>query len=151
VNNLVLNGEWLQPERAGDDIDFRLAGAPDFALDILNQLFDTHYQSYDHVAPGHGHQNSRGASAVAEPALRAMMELGFIIDIDHMSNHTIAFVLDQCSADPVTGRPAYPVVSAHTTFRALAPRRRWGDEGNPRPGERKGEGLWPHESSKSDA
>jgi hypothetical protein len=83
------------------------------------------------------------------------MEMGFIIDVDHMSELTTQFVLDRCAAaarfSTTDIRPAYPTISAHASFRALSPRRHFGHEDDPGAGQRYTSSIWPHESEKSDA
>jgi len=158
LNNLTLNMEWLVPEAATPDIDFRLSQilapwveallgglAPE-----LGEVAATLPQ-YDAVAPGQGHQNSLGANPrIAAAAVNAMMDVGMIIDVDHMGNHTAGAVLDQCAGVVRNGVP-YPVVSAHSQFRAVLPRKNWSDPDHPTPpGQRKAGDLWPHESAKSD-
>ena len=48
-------------------------------------------------------------------------------------------------------RAPYPVISAHTSFRAVSPRRNWGQEARPGPGQRATIEFWPHESAKADS
>jgi microsomal dipeptidase-like Zn-dependent dipeptidase len=163
LSNYWLHREWFVPEQAEDPgIDFRLddpiPGWAEFLLALADfpafvAIESIGLPDYGGIAPGAGHQNSVGASTIATQALTAMMELGMVIDVDHMGTRTAQFVLDQClaAADPGSSRPSYPVVSAHTTFRALAPRRNWGHEDQPEPGQRSNGGLWPHESAKSEA
>jgi microsomal dipeptidase-like Zn-dependent dipeptidase len=165
-NNWWLNHEFLQAEQATDPaIDFRLETPLPWWAPLLASLAGpvvagivegavAAQPDYDAIVPGKGQQNERGANEqIAGPALDAMMELGLLIDVDHMGEKSTQFVLDHCAAaaDASQDRPAYPVISAHTSFRAISPRRNWADRDHPwPPGQRKNSGYWPHESAKSD-
>jgi microsomal dipeptidase-like Zn-dependent dipeptidase len=156
INNFHLHHDCFSVEAADPDVDFRL-GNPDWFMSQFIASTERGWAppDYDAVFPGNGHRNVWGVNPViAGPALDLMREIGFVIDVDHMSDHTTAWVLDQCTAVPSGSpgaRPRYPVVSAHDNFRALAPRRHWRDEGNPPPGCRADPGVWPHESMKSES
>lgn len=63
---------------------------------------------------GLGHRNKRGLTPLGESALKSMMRLGLLIDIDHMSQHTVEATLKLAEAVPGGG---YPVVSGHTSLR----------------------------------
>jgi microsomal dipeptidase-like Zn-dependent dipeptidase len=67
----------------------------------------------ERVAPGH--RNSRGLTPAGISALREMMALGMMIDVDHMSEHSLAMALDVAESIP----GGYPLNSGHTSFRTL--------------------------------
>lgn len=71
---------------------------PDASWDIYNSI------------PG-GHINRQGLTPLGEFAIKEMMKLGMIIDVDHMSEKTVSKALSIAS----TFR--YPVMSGHTGMR----------------------------------
>ncbi|MFI6990736.1 membrane dipeptidase [Nonomuraea wenchangensis] len=64
------------------------------------------------TTPG-GHINARGLTEYGAILIEELMKRGMMIDVDHMSHHTFSVVLDLCEAR------GYPVVSGHTSMRAL--------------------------------
>ncbi len=67
------------------------------------------------TVPG-GHRNKRTLQSKGRVAIREMMRLGMIIDLDHMSEKMVGDVLDL--AESIEG--GYPLVSGHNTFRAMS-------------------------------
>lgn len=67
--------------------------------------------------------NSQGLTARGQFAIQKMMDLGLIIDIDHMSGHSTVATLGLAEARTANGVTGYPVVSGHTHFRPLSWRR----------------------------
>lgn len=70
---------------------------------------------------GMGHVNSQGLSPLGEVALKEMMRLGMLIDIDHMSDSAaekaieLAMSIDE---SPATGKfDGYPLFSGHNSVR----------------------------------
>jgi hypothetical protein len=63
--------------------------------------------------PGTGHVNERGLTPMGEYALKEMMKLGMLIDIDHMSDKTANQALDIAEAVP----GGYPLFSGHNGLR----------------------------------
>lgn len=63
-----------------------------------------------------GHRNKRTLTAKGRVAIKEMMKLGMIIDLDHMSEKTVGEVLEMAEAVP----GGYPLVSGHNTFRAMS-------------------------------
>jgi hypothetical protein len=61
-----------------------------------------------------GHQNSQGLTPLGEFAIRKMMSLGMLIDIDHMSQHSADRALQIAAAVPGGG---YPLNSGHNSRR----------------------------------
>jgi microsomal dipeptidase-like Zn-dependent dipeptidase len=72
-----------------------------------NYTFHTHQ-------PGQGHRNALGISEIGRPAIRYMMEKGFMIDIDHMSEKMADAVLE------LAEEMNYPVNSGHNGLRDTA-------------------------------
>lgn len=62
------------------------------------------------LTPG-GHRNAKGITNLGIFAIKEMMRLGMMIDIDHMSEKTIESVLDIATSNN------YPINSGHTGFR----------------------------------
>jgi microsomal dipeptidase-like Zn-dependent dipeptidase len=71
---------------------------PDPAWDIYNSI------------PG-GQQNRQGLTTLGQFAIKEMMKLGMIIDIDHMSDHSVAGALELANSFE------YPVISGHNNMR----------------------------------
>ncbi len=74
---------------------------------------DPQMETYKHV-PG-GHRNRKGLSAAGKMAIKEMMKLGMIIDLDHMSERAVEDTLR--IAEAVNG--GYPLTSGHNNFRKL--------------------------------
>jgi microsomal dipeptidase-like Zn-dependent dipeptidase len=117
---LYLQGEPFQIEDGSSaGVEFRF-GLPSFANTIAQAL---------HLDPRHlrlpdamgGHVNGRGLLPLGEHAIKELIRLGMLIDVDHMSDKA----LDQ-TLDIATSR-GYPVVSGHTGFRELAWSKRRGE------------------------
>jgi len=69
-------------------------------------------------AAGTGHVNRRGLTNAGEFALKTMMRLGMLIDIDHMSQRTANDALRIADeTDPAPGR-GYPLNAGHSGFRS---------------------------------
>jgi microsomal dipeptidase-like Zn-dependent dipeptidase len=87
----------------------RLGCVPQFAL--LSSLLspDSEWDRYQFVAGGQ--VNQRGLTPIGEVAIKEMMRLGMIIDIDHMSEKAANRTLE------IAESFKYPVNSGHTGFR----------------------------------
>ena len=69
----------------------------------------------EHPSCGRGQINVRGLSPIGrDVVLPALMRLGMVVDIDHMSANCVAQALD------IFERHGYPVVCGHSAFRELA-------------------------------
>jgi hypothetical protein len=127
------------PPYPNDDIGYK---TPNWtALDDLNRIIPAPFnnlipknvpmpKSPQNCAPGAGHRNLRGLNyakvanpmitnaqiGIGEFAIKEMMRLGMIIDIDHMSHRTAEDVLT--IAESVQGG-GYPVMSGHSGIRDL--------------------------------
>lgn len=64
-----------------------------------------------------GHVNQRGMTPLGRIAMVHMMRKGMLIDVDHMSDKTLACALEL--AESVPGK--YPLISGHTGLRTGAP------------------------------
>ncbi|HFE44551.1 MAG TPA: hypothetical protein ENJ18_03520, partial [Nannocystis exedens] len=94
-------GDWLENER-----EYR----------VLKNYFltpDAKMNSYRSV-PG-GHRNRKGLTSLGRVAIKEMMKLGIMIDIDHMSERSVADVLN--IAEGISGK--YPLNSGHNSFRRM--------------------------------
>ncbi len=86
-----------------------LSCVPQFKL--LSSLLspDSQWDMYTFVKGGH--VNQRGLTPIGEVAIREMMKLGMIIDVDHMSDKAVNRTLQ------IAEQYNYPLVSGHTGFR----------------------------------
>lgn len=86
-----------------------LGCVPQFKL--LSSLLspDSGWDVYATV-PG-GHVNKRGLTPIGEVAIKEMMRLGMIIDVDHMSDRAVSQTL------AIAEEFDYPLMSGHTGFR----------------------------------
>lgn len=79
--------------------------------------------AYDAARPTYeryvGHANAMGLSDVGRSGIQKLMSLGMLIDIDHMSALSLDEVVTMAERRAVGDRRGYPVMSGHTTFRAL--------------------------------
>lgn len=149
---------------AASDVDYRLGEEREWLTYLAAGVIDGYSPNSGqwnatgvdgHGKPIAGHVNAgRGLTDVGVIAIQEMIRAGFIIDVDHMSRATAAqtFAIAEGTAaawnDSQT-HAVYPLVSAHASFRDLSPRRNWGHEDNPGPGQRAYNHIWPHESEKT--
>ena len=128
VANKFTTGAEFVPEQVNTQqtgIAFRLQN-PSVGLNAAAKMFmpyllpknvnpgrKSNYTTWD-TMPGYGHRNSLGLTARGKFAINYMMEKGFLIDIDHMSEKMANEVLDMAvSAN-------YPVNSGHNGPRGNA-------------------------------
>lgn len=102
---------WLRGRpfqvRPSPDVDFRIGASVALRLLAGRGLLPTSRK--------HGHVNGMGLTSFGrEVAIPALMDLGIMIDVDHMS----AAAVDDALA--IAERRAYPLVASHSAFRALA-------------------------------
>ncbi|MEM6989777.1 MAG: membrane dipeptidase [Myxococcota bacterium] len=74
---------------------------------------DPKTMAYRRITPGH--RNKQGLKAKGRVAVKEMMNLGMIIDIDHASEKAVDDILE--IAEGVSG--GYPLVSGHNGFRPM--------------------------------
>ncbi len=79
-----------------------------------------YYRSPIHNFGEFGHVNARGLSEAGEAFVRAMMDHGMLIDVEHMSSRALARTLE------IAESAYYPLVSSHTALRPLAVERHEG-------------------------
>jgi hypothetical protein len=129
IPNFRETGQYWKLECADktDEIDYTYDGSIDtaaFAAAVAKLGVDvTKKPSPSPICPqpnqpqqGTGHRNVLGLSqTVGVPAIKAMMKLGMIIDIDHMSTKTVDSTLDL--AESVGAPVGYPIVSGHAGIR----------------------------------
>jgi hypothetical protein len=105
---------------ASDEIGFRSLSIPSVITPLLPPGFPQVPQAPNCVASNGaflGHVNTRtsgGLTSLGEFAVKAMMQRGMIIDVDHMSNRAVNDVLTMAEAIPGGG---YPLVSGHSAIR----------------------------------
>ena len=75
------------------------------------------------------HRNALGLTDVGREGITHLMNMGMIIDIDHMSDNAIDEVLAMAETRVANGVSGYPVVSGHSDFRELG--HAWGDDVGP--------------------
>lgn len=109
----VLN-RWLR----GRPFEVRVQRGIDFRHErslCLRVLGGGRLLSGAELPPGHGHGNARGLSDLGRSVvLPALMRLGMVIDIDHMSRRSADDTLELAEAR------GYPLVAGHAAFRDLA-------------------------------
>ncbi|WP_201373910.1 membrane dipeptidase [Ktedonobacter robiniae] len=113
VDNHYLRGKYYEVEDgSATGVQFRLGEDTEAAVTIERDLGVYNPPDYSKI-PG-GHVNRAGLTTHGNYMIQAMMSLGIIIDVDHMS---------QKSVDGVLGLAElynYPVVLGHTGFRELS-------------------------------
>ena len=77
---------------------------------IINSLLSEPGWDFYNAVPG-GHVNRFGLTSLGKFAVREMMKLGMIIDIDHMSEKSVADAFD------IAEELQYPLISGHNGFR----------------------------------
>jgi microsomal dipeptidase-like Zn-dependent dipeptidase len=117
--NYYLNGKYYDVEDGYEaGVHFRLEERPEKV--IFERLFprpireDQPIAAYTCIPPGHGHMNKKGLTARGCFLVQAMMRMGMMLDIDHMSQKATQDTL------AIAEQYDYPVVSSHTSFRELA-------------------------------
>src|SRR5213594_146819 len=123
ASNLYETGPWKvecalppAPPFPGDEIGFRLPGSSPLG-DLLLTTFPHAALPIPPGCPQTGHRNGRtptGLTLFGELAVKAMMKLGMIIDIDHMSHRATERVLQIAEDIPGGG---YPLMSGHAGIR----------------------------------
>ncbi len=91
---------------------WKCCGSYSKTMEILSPTFD--FEAYKRIAPGH--VNSKGLTRLGEVAIREMMRLGMIVDVDHMSELALRRSVE--IAEGVRG--GYPLVMGHNGVRERA-------------------------------
>jgi hypothetical protein len=123
------SGNWwdLKCATYDDEINYHFApflgdDVPKEVKDLGSALSGSVKVSLDLNAPkppacqGTGHKNAQGLTKLGEAAIKQMMKLGMLIDIDHMSQNSANQTLD--IAEAVFNK--YPLISGHNNLRSLA-------------------------------
>ncbi len=82
--------------------------------DALINIYAEGYPSYMKSLGLVGHVNSRTLTPAGSAFVGAMMDRGMLVDVEHMSSHTLDAALTLAESR------SYPLVSSHTGFRGLA-------------------------------
>ncbi|HZR41463.1 MAG TPA: membrane dipeptidase [Ktedonobacteraceae bacterium] len=118
--NYFLHHEYFHVEDGSPlGIQFRLEVDPGPAIELarVTQGYDPP-DAYEQIRGGHINQS--GLSYLGYFFLQQMMRLGMLIEVDHMSHHSVEETLT------LAEHYDYPVVAGHTGFRELS--WKWQDE-----------------------
>lgn len=105
---------------AGEEIGFQVKGFFDaewgFAAGVRHTRLGISPDKYPPKSPDctAGHRNTKGLTPFGRVAIKEMMRLGMIIDIDHMSHLSAEEALSIAEGIPNGG---YPIVSGHNGIR----------------------------------
>lgn len=104
----------------GEEIGFQVRGGYDaawgFASSVRHTRLGVRPDHYPPTSPDcTGHRNTKGLTGWGRLAIKEMMRLGMIIDIDHMSHLSVEETLSIAEDIPNGG---YPIVSGHNGVRA---------------------------------
>ena len=97
ITNGCLPGTW------------KCCGSYSKTMNILTPTFD--FEAYKRIPVGH--VNSKGLTQLGEAAVREMMRLGMLVDVDHMSELALRRTVEM--AEGVRG--GYPLVMGHNGLR----------------------------------
>jgi len=98
----------------GDLADVRMLLGANRGNDALINIYGKGYPTYMKSLGLVGHANTRTMTAAGKAFVAAMMKRGMLVDVEHMSSHT----LDE--AMTIAEDRTYPLVSSHTGFRGIA-------------------------------
>ncbi|HEX6556072.1 MAG TPA: membrane dipeptidase [Ktedonobacteraceae bacterium] len=115
VINRFLRDDYFQVEDgSADGVEFRLGEDPGPAVGRYRLSPKPFYAPPDYSQVPGGHVNVEGLTARGQFLIKEMIQLGMLIDIDHMSYKAVDQTLDIAESFD------YPVVSGHTHFQELA-------------------------------
>lgn len=130
VSNYYETGHYwnIKCSQPSDGVTFRYSTASTFWDDALAAGFELaklggvrpSVPMPPACPPNTGHVNSNGLTPMGEYALREMMKLGMLIDIDHMSQKAAERALEIAEGvDPLPngGHAGYPLFSGHNSIR----------------------------------
>jgi microsomal dipeptidase-like Zn-dependent dipeptidase len=103
--------------------------------DSYDAVSDAAHTGRNDIAPGKGHVNRCGMSRLGKRTFEYALSKGFIVDVDHMSQHSTEDALQ------IAERRHQPVAAGHQAIRALF----WGKQYS------SDDHKWPAESDHSDA
>jgi hypothetical protein len=121
ISNYRESGEcWqLEPAQASDSIDYQFHPAlSQFMLDVLKLKIGKHLSlcPQSEATTPTPQVNARGLTPLGEFAVKEMMKLGMLIDVDHMSQKAANQTLDLAESIP----GGYPVNSGHNGLRSMS-------------------------------
>ena len=137
-NNLFANHRSLQvDEGAGHGVGYKLnltaskirSIPPLSAINInfndgsnwrLGPVADMLSAAEPTISTARSHINRFGLSPVGENGINHLLDMGMLVDIDHMSDKAADRLLTLCEQREKNGIRGYPVASGHSDFRELA-------------------------------
>jgi microsomal dipeptidase-like Zn-dependent dipeptidase len=115
LTNFYLHKSYFQVEDGSpQDIEFRLEVDPGAAPVLARVEMGYNPPDAEYARYNKGHVNAAGLSDLGTFFIQAMMQLGMIIEVDHMSQKSVEATL------ALAEQNNYPVVAGHTFFRELA-------------------------------
>jgi microsomal dipeptidase-like Zn-dependent dipeptidase len=99
---------------SGTLADVRFLLGSNRSNDALINIYAEGYPTYMKDLGLVGHVNTRTLTPAGSAFVGAMMDRGMLVDVEHMSSHTLDAALGLAESR------AYPLVSSHTGFRGLA-------------------------------
>jgi microsomal dipeptidase-like Zn-dependent dipeptidase len=117
IGNRFIEGQWYDVAKCDADIsDFKLANSvlPSVVAETIGKLFDLNHVPYP-VYPDTPHCNRKGLTPLGKQLVAKMMDLGMIIDVDHMSLRSL---MDTAAMAQERGI-GYPLVVGHLTISEL--------------------------------
>jgi microsomal dipeptidase-like Zn-dependent dipeptidase len=113
VGNRAVEGEWWQTENCPGGFGFKLDTAGNTFMSFLMNLFGFGGVENVPIRPGDTTScNQRTLSPLGEVLVRALMDRGILIDVDHMSIKALDRTLDLAEQRV----PPYPIVASHVQF-----------------------------------
>jgi hypothetical protein len=145
--------DGITPRPADEQISKPVPVLPEALQGVVEgaaQLFGIQLpQGWTTPNPPVGNRNARPMSDAGKMALRVAMQLGMVIDMDHMSEKcTVDAFNIAMSVDETPRHQPYPLIVAHNGARYLSPRP-LDDTSAPIPGYRRSPEAWPSEGAKS--
>lgn len=120
VGQAVSEGRWWELENCGDgngDYSFWIDNATQFLVDLLGfgglEAAPPKYVN-GNLETAYASCNARGLRPKGWRLINALMDKGMLIDIDHMSNHSLEETLDLTKS--FRGQDEYPLVASHVQF-----------------------------------
>jgi len=114
IGNRVVEGRWWQAEDCpGEAYGFKLNdGLGTAFVNALMGIFGLGLFDFPPPNAGDASCNALGLTTLGRALTDQLMRRGMIIDVDHMSNHS----LDETLAIMEANQPPYPVVASHVQF-----------------------------------
>lgn len=113
--NYFLHGNYLQVEDGSPlGYQFRLEVDPGAAGYLARIALGYNPPDAEYAQFSQGHMNTMGLTQMGVFFIQSMMRLGMLIEVDHMSYHSVEETLT------LAEQYDYPVVSGHSSFQELA-------------------------------